>query len=699
MADIKTKTKTLSPTESKDGSSAVKTQERDNEDSKQTGGSAVRFLQVNPPSEPTLLFLMKVTKDVLDHGTLEQLRGLVSESPAYKEYSGSQFCTAEGGSIDDSWLIKSYMDEIKTDQIKTDEGSSEGSRPGSAPFRFYVKGRDTGKVERSVPKLEQPKLDLTLPDDAKYVSVPQTKTLESGIVAGKYTAEASSGSQAYLSSFKEHTWAIISENNALCYGMSIVRRDGRSGTTACGVVRARKPAFQTKLRPAGASQLLSMKVPNQSLMLRIPDFIVDDQANVSIIETKNEFQSSLSKAAFSEWDIQASGGGVAGLAAVGASVGYHQSGSDAASNMSSSTSHKIHISYNFPRATVLLDEESLELTPECSQLLSKVKAKEQLEAFLKDYGEIFSQRIQLGGRLFASEECDASNSASATEVKHSLKAQAAASMKYGLAVEVSSSSSYGRSTGNTTGNSQASLGSTLQWEANGGDTLLCNNGKLSELASNEGKLNALIKPEERSLPDLEAPKAAIQPPVETRKFYLRCKGPFKGWKYLTVCKSSSSVSKPHARVSLEIEDDAQSGEYFEMLTVNGEPVAQPQYDTSYHIRNPSTGVFLSKDNGWLGARNDINASTECFQIHPKDGIGKGDIQQLEKVVLRSLDTATDVESRFAYNYVKTAGFLGISEDQMENMTLLAGGNRIFSFDATENKVEADFEFKYYQVEK
>lgn len=45
------------------------------------------------------------------------------------------------------------------------------------------------------------------------------------------------------------------------------------------------------------------------------------------------------------------------------------------------------MAYKFPRATVFLDDRSLELTPECEDALRLVKDKESLQKFQNDYGK------------------------------------------------------------------------------------------------------------------------------------------------------------------------------------------------------------------------------------------------------------------------------------------------------------------------
>ena len=88
-------------------------------------------------------------------------------------------------------------------------------------------------------------------------------------------------------------------------------------------------------------------------------------------------------------------------------------------------------------------------------------------------GDFFSTRVQLGGRLFSTEEVTDTSSAGTSEKIKSMKLAASASFSgWGASGGVSASAASG-SQGNTA-NSNSSSSSALNWEANGGDTLLRN---------------------------------------------------------------------------------------------------------------------------------------------------------------------------------------------------------------------------------
>lgn len=89
-------------------------------------------------------------------------------------------------------------------------------------------------------------------------------------------------------------------------------------------------------------------------------------------------------------------------------------------------------------------------------------------------GEYFSTQVQLGGRLLASEEFDSSITASASDVKKALKVQASLSFKTPGSAGGSAGGGWGSGDGTRNSTTNSHTDSTLQWQANGGDTLLAN---------------------------------------------------------------------------------------------------------------------------------------------------------------------------------------------------------------------------------
>ncbi|RCI16574.1 hypothetical protein L249_2921, partial [Ophiocordyceps polyrhachis-furcata BCC 54312] len=217
----------------------------------------------------------------------------------------------------------------------------------------------------------------------------------------------------YVPELEQKDWAVISESNALCYGIRVLRakvseevssktKDKRG--VPVGIERARFPAFYLKKRTIMSDSIPSSAVEGVKLDLRVPDYIIDDKSYVSIYETETEMQSSMATSSFSELDVAAAGfvppppppprkskrltrlrsGNIAGFSG-GVSASFASASSEAATSSSSNKSKKVTIAHNFPRVTLFLDSRSLELTPECEDALRRVKSKDDFYKFQDIY--------------------------------------------------------------------------------------------------------------------------------------------------------------------------------------------------------------------------------------------------------------------------------------------------------------------------
>ncbi|EIT75725.1 hypothetical protein AO1008_08415 [Aspergillus oryzae 100-8] len=166
-------------------------------------------------------------------------------------------------------------------------------------------------------------------------------------------------------------------------------------------------------------------------------------------------------------------GGAFGFSAA-VSAGFSSSESNALSKQSTAESSTMNITYNFPRVVLHLDEYSLALSDECSQDLIRVKDVNSLIAFHHKYGHFFATRVELGGRLFSSEKFSTLGTSSESEATKQMKISASASFSSKF---VSGSASYSQENGQSGQDSDArrSMQSSISWQAQGGDTLLCNN--------------------------------------------------------------------------------------------------------------------------------------------------------------------------------------------------------------------------------
>ncbi|KAL1860953.1 hypothetical protein Plec18170_001467 [Paecilomyces lecythidis] len=166
------------------------------------------------------------------------------------------------------------------------------------------------------------------------------------------------------------------------------------------------------------------------------------------------------------------GGGFWGVSAA-VKAGFAKEGKEQNLTANSEKEDQIHITYNFPRVTLFLDANSLELTAEVKDDIAKVKNQPTLEAFREKYGDVFSRRVRLGGKLTSTSHLKSEAQSKKEQLENSLKIAAAASFSgpYGSASAEGSSSS---GDNNDQDISSQELSNNLSWEASGGDTTLCN---------------------------------------------------------------------------------------------------------------------------------------------------------------------------------------------------------------------------------
>ncbi|CAI7625022.1 unnamed protein product [Penicillium pancosmium] len=268
-------------------------------------------------------------------------------------------------------------------------------------------------------------------------------------------------------------WNTVMVTNALLHA-SYVRllREG----TVCKVERAMYPAFKLKPRLLldfnASKDNNDIKIPPRNLF--IPRYRVEDDSYVEVSENKSSVASAIASSSLSETAAEvAVGGGAFGYSA-GMQAGFKKE--EAASNdkKESNEKQKMTITYNFPRVVLQLDEESLELTGECANSLEHVTDKESVAAFKARYGTFFATRVELGGRLHATEDSDALAEKTVSARSKAMKASASLSFSSPW-VQGSASASHASANAQTDDKSKSSMNKNMTWEAKGGDTLLCNN--------------------------------------------------------------------------------------------------------------------------------------------------------------------------------------------------------------------------------
>ncbi|OQD85065.1 hypothetical protein PENANT_c011G00632 [Penicillium antarcticum] len=240
-------------------------------------------------------------------------------------------------------------------------------------------------------------------------------------------------------------------------------------TNLSGEAFSIKPRDLSELGTAGAN----IKLPKDTALHRYPLYIVTDDSYVNVFETANALSSSLASSNFSQTDIEASIGGTLFGISAGAQAGYSESDSDAVASANEKKHRTMNITYNVGRSILL----SLELTPNCETALKQVKDKETEEAlieFYQNFGHFFATNVELGGKLFATEQFTSEDKASTSEKANAMKISAALSFSSPW-VQGSASYSNDKQHAESESKQTSSMSKALSWEAVGGDTTLCNN--------------------------------------------------------------------------------------------------------------------------------------------------------------------------------------------------------------------------------
>ncbi|RGP67536.1 membrane attack complex component perforin [Fusarium longipes] len=350
--------------------------------------------------EQTEAFYLKLLKSSLDDETLSDLRSNIAGLTGSIEISHSPFCGRKGAVVPDSFSVQEYLTEYLS--IKTEKAET---------LDLDMKGPSTSN-----------KLNTTT-NAASLLDVDKVAYLKSqvGDVAFKWIT----GTQAkYVPELEQRYWAAIrtgpsstppaSTSTEAPPEDSKKTQDDPRGVPV-GIERVRLPAFRLKKRTVWSDNIPTSTIDGVKLQLRIPDYIIDDKSYVSTYETEIEIQSSMATSLFSETDIAATGSVSHGGFSGSASMSFAMENSQAAASSKTKNSKKVTIAYNFPRVTIFLDNQSLELTTECADALYKVENKDDLHRFQDVYGEFFSTRVQLGGRLLATEDVTGTSAASSLE--------------------------------------------------------------------------------------------------------------------------------------------------------------------------------------------------------------------------------------------------------------------------------------------
>lgn len=168
----------------------------------------------------------------------------------------------------------------------------------------------------------------------------------------------------------------------------------------------------------------------------IPNFRVNDDSHIEITAHENELTVAMAKSDFSEQSTEASVSGGGYGVSVGVSAGFGSSQSNTAKTMTSNTNRTLVARYMFPRCDLLLWPDEMEPTQELAELIETIRKTKNIKALRRlhaEYGNLFCQRVTIGGRLLSTKVVTTSEKQTMEEHKESFKKSVGASVSGGYA--------------------------------------------------------------------------------------------------------------------------------------------------------------------------------------------------------------------------------------------------------------------------
>ncbi|KAI9730746.1 MAG: hypothetical protein M1834_005715 [Cirrosporium novae-zelandiae] len=422
----------------------------------------------------------------LDGADLARLRKLLTiDGSLESQHTTAPFCTKQGANVSDDVLFYVYVGMnggMKSPDVETPAKNISIQR-----YEVYIKTA-VNRISLS-------------PDEArtaflqKYVDGSENDMSSRdpfiSLVASQVWNET-----IFPADMTESHWNVVIRTNNLLYGYKAVTEesDSKAGSKFApkGVERALYSAFDLKPRTFRYTDIPSgLGIETSDQLLQIPPFRVADDSYVDVFETSGSFNQSMARSAFAETIVEASmSGGACGFS-VGASVGHSTSSTDSKSESNSTDTRDMNISYNvsvyeaspshvtmadrkqFPRVVLELDADSLQLSRELEEDLKQVDDEKTVEEFYKKYGYFFVRRVELGGRLHSSEASKVVSGSNFAERANQMKASAKLSFSTPW-VGGSVSASHETRDSTTDSTQKSDSHNSMTWEAQGGDTLLCN---------------------------------------------------------------------------------------------------------------------------------------------------------------------------------------------------------------------------------
>ncbi|KAE8151727.1 hypothetical protein BDV25DRAFT_138549 [Aspergillus avenaceus] len=416
-------------------------------------------------------------KDI-DKMKLSDVRRLIlSENILEPRLLWSAFCNQRGGKVLDATMFKAYLDVLNRKSSEVGDIAEDNADT----YRVYLLSEEitdqehvAGMLDRGVrASLDASSCSSKKLTDLPTPSQPKAAQAPTSFSHNIFLNPTTTFSIIHPADMSEKHWSVVLRNNSLLNAHQVFGSENKGKV----VKRSMHTAFV--LRPRGFSNYqisdsaASDSIAKEKQMLRIPRYYIEDDSYIEQFETTKAVSRAMAQSSLSQTSAEmAVSGGAFGFTA-NASASYSDDKSSSSSSSSSEDARVMTITYNFPRVVIEFDRHSLDLSDECKEDISAITSAEGIKSFKAKYGRFFATRIELGGRLHASEESKATSAEAKAEQARDQKAAAALSFSSPY-VQASAKMSHGESSSSSSENSTRASSKSMCWEAKGGDTLQCN---------------------------------------------------------------------------------------------------------------------------------------------------------------------------------------------------------------------------------
>lgn len=316
----------------------------------------------------------------------------------------------------------------------------------------------------------------------------------------------------------ETQWATVLRNCAVFYGWIIDHRTNR-------VTRAPKPAFQLRskvhqepessvgdfaspaakspktafangigktMNNSGSNTQAVPKATNVNTPITttspkstqgIPNFQINDDSQIEITAHQDNLTEALTKNDFSGQSTDGSVSAGAYGVSVGVSAGHGSNNDKTTGNQHGTRSQTLVARYLLPRCDIVLWPDEVEPTPELAGLIEAIRRTKKIKTLQRlhaEYGNYFSQRVTLGGRLLSSKVLSEEDAQHMDQQKQSFRTSVGTSVSGNIGIynaDVSISHQNTSGDAHTNENSRQTQNEACVFEAVGGETILATNPK------------------------------------------------------------------------------------------------------------------------------------------------------------------------------------------------------------------------------